>query len=194
MDLSVGPLDESEWEACRAVAHRAFLDEPFTVEMFGEPILDRWGGSWGLYSSLGSATSTLAFAARVDEVLVGVVLGSAAGQCSMCEVYAHEARPDDPHLAIDWQFHQNIAEVHRSLDEHAWIDKLAVEPALRGLGIGRRLLVAAADALTGGEPTELVLECAPDRVGFYSGVGFEQVSTFADPAGPDASLMRRRIY
>ena len=97
-------------------------------------------------------------------------------------------------LAVDWQFHQNIAEVHGSLDEHAWIDKVAVEPALHGLGIGRRLLVAVTEALTGGEPTELVLECAPDRVSFYRGVGFEQVSTFADPAGPDASLMRRRIY
>ena len=154
MDLSVGPLAESEWAASRGLAHRAFVDEPFTVEMFGEQILDRWGGSWGLYSSLGTATSTLAFGARVDEVLVGVVLGSATGQCSMCQVYAHESRPDDPHLAIDWQFHQNIAEVHRSLDEHAWIDKLAVEPALHGLGIGRRLLVAVAEALQGGEPTE----------------------------------------
>jgi GNAT superfamily N-acetyltransferase len=194
MDLSVGPLDASEWQASRGLAHRAFVDEPFTIAIFGEQILGRWGGSWGLYSSLASATSTLAFGARVDEVLVGVVLGSAPGQCSMCKVYAHEARPDDPYLAIDWQFHQNIAEVHRSLDEHAWIDKVAVEPALHGLGIGRRLLIAVAEALDRGEPTDLVLECAPDRVRFYSGVGFEQVSTFADPAGPDASLMRRRIH
>jgi ribosomal protein S18 acetylase RimI-like enzyme len=193
MDLSVGPLTESEWEASRALAHRAFVDEPFTIEMFGEHMLDRWAGSWGLYSSLSSGRSTLTFGARVGEVLVGVVFGSAPGQCSMCNVYAHEARPDDPHLAIDWQFHQNIAMVHRSLDQHAWIDKLAVEPALQGLGIGQRLLVAVAEALHGGEPTDLVLECAPDRVSFYSGVGFEEVSTFADPAGPDASLMRRRI-
>jgi ribosomal protein S18 acetylase RimI-like enzyme len=194
MDLSVGPLTESEWEATRGLAHRAFMDEPFTIAMFGEQVVDRWGGSWGLYSSLGSATATLAFGARLDEVLVGVVLGSSPGNCSMCHVYAHEIRPEDPHLAIDWQFHQNIAEVHRSLDEHAWIDKLAVEPALHGRGIGRRLLAAVIEALNGGEPTELVLECAPDRVRFYSGAGFEQVSTFADPAGPDASLMRRRIY
>jgi ribosomal protein S18 acetylase RimI-like enzyme len=194
MELSVGPLAESEWEASRGLAHRAFADEPFTIEMFGEQMVDRWGGSWGLYSSLGSATSTLAFGARVDQVLVGVVLGSAPGRCSLCRVYAQEARPDDPHLAVDWQFHQNIAEVHRSLDEHAWIDKVAVEPALHGLGIGRRLLGAVADALSGGEPTELVLECAPDRVSFYRGLGFEQVSTFADPAGPDASLMSMRIH
>lgn len=193
MALSVGPLAESEWEAGRALAHRAFVDEPFTVEMYGERVLDRWGGSWDLYASLGSATSTLALGARVDEVLVGVVLGSAPGHCAMCQVYAHEARPDDPRLAIDWHFHQNIARVHRPLDEHAWIDKLAVEPALHGLGIGRRLLDAVAEALTGDEPTDLVLECAPDRVSFYSSAGFEQVRTFADPTGPDASLMRRRI-
>ena len=64
MELSVGPLAEGEWQAGRAVAHRAFVDEPFTVEMYGEQILDRCGGSWGLYASMGSATSTLALGAR----------------------------------------------------------------------------------------------------------------------------------
>ena len=193
MEIAVGPLAETEWHAARALAHRAFVDEPFTVEMYGESILDRWGGSWALYASLASTTSTVALGARADDVLVGFALGNASGHCAMCEVVALEARPDDPHLAVDWQFHQNIAHAHRPLDEHAWIDKLAVEPALHGLGIGRRLLDAAAEAVTGDGPTDVVLVCAPDRVSFYSRAGFEQISTIPDPAGPDALLMRRRF-
>ena len=89
--------------------------------------------------------------------------------------------------------HQNAAQVHGQLGKHAWVEKAAVEPALHGLGIGRRLLEAVATAVEIGEPTELVLECAPDRVNFYAGLGYEVLSTFADPAGPDAYSMRRGI-
>jgi GNAT superfamily N-acetyltransferase len=193
MEISVGPLAETEWQAARALAHRAFVDEPFTVEMYGESILDRWGGSWALYASLTSTASTRALGARADDVLVGFALGNAPGHCAICEVVALEARPDDPHRAVDWQFHQNIAYAHRPLSEHAWIDKLAVEPALHGLGIGQRLLDAEAEAVAGDGPTDVVLVCAPDRASFYSRADFEQISTIPDPAGPDACLMRRRF-
>jgi hypothetical protein len=50
---------------------------------------------------------------------------------------------------------------------------------------------SAGVALVAGQPWELVLECAPDRVGFYAGLGYEAVRAIADPAGPDCSLMRR---
>lgn len=193
MELSIRPLTGSEWSAARALLHRAFVTEPFTVEMFGEAILDRWGGSWSLYSSLRGEDSSVVLGAHVSDVLVGVVMGSTAGQCRLCQVLAREPRPDDHLLAIDWQFHQNTAQVHRQLGEHAWIEKAAVEPALHGLGIGRRLLEAIAIALEIGEQAELVLECAPDRVNFYAGLGYEVLSTFADPAGPDAYSMRREI-
>src|SRR4051794_22478405 len=103
-------------------------------------------------------------------------MGSPPGHCRLCQVLAPEPRPDDHHFAIDWQFHQNVAEVHGRLGLHGWIEKAAVEPALHGLGIGRRLLEAAAIALETGSPAELVLECAPDRVRFYAGLGYEEVS------------------
>jgi GNAT superfamily N-acetyltransferase len=173
--------------------HRAFVNEPFTVEMYGPAILDRWGGSWSLYSSLRTEDSTVVLGAHVSDVLVGVVMGSTPRQCRLCQVLAREPRPDDQLLAIDWQFHQNAAQVHGELGKHAWVEKAAVEPALHGLGIGRRLLEAVATALEIGEPAELVLECAPDRVNFYASLGYEVLSTFADPAGPDAYSMRRGI-
>ena len=193
MELWTGPLTRSEWPAARALLHRSFVNEPFTQDMYGPELLDRWGGSWSLYSSLTIEKSTIALGARVGEVLVGVVMGSPPGHCRLCQVLAAEPRPDDHHLAIDWQFHQNVAQVHRRLGVHAWVEKAAVEPELRGQGVGRRLLESAATALEINEPAELVLECAPDRVDFYAGLGYEVISTFTDPAGPDASLMRRWI-
>ena len=186
-------MTESEWPAARALLHRAFVNEPFTVEMYGPEILERWGGSWSLYSSLRSDDATVVLGARVSDVLVGVVMGSTSGHCRLCQVLAREPRPDDYLLTIDWQFHQNVAHVHGQLGEHAWVEKAAVEPALHGLGIGRRLLEAVATALENGAPVNLVLECAPDRLNFYAGLGYEVLSTFADPAGPDAYSMRRRI-
>ena len=193
MKLSIGPITGSEWPAARALLHRAFVNEPFTVEMYGPAILDRWGGSWSLYSSLRSEDATVVMGARVSDVLVGVVMGSSSGQCRLCQVLAREPRPEDNVLAIDWEFHQNVAQVHGQLGEHAWVEKAAVEPALHGLSIGRRLLEAVATALEVGGPAELVLECAPDRVNFYAGLGYEVLGTFADPAGPDAYSMRRRV-
>ena len=189
----MGPLAEAEWWAARALLHRAFVDEPFTIEMYGRPLLDRWGGSWGLYSSLRNEDSTTVLGARVGDVLVGVVMGSAPGKCRLCQVLAREPRPEDPHLAVDWEFHQNVLQVHALLGAHAWVEKVAVEPALHGFGIGRQLLDSVATALEVVAPAELVLECAPDRLGFYEGLGYEPVSTFRDPAGPDAYLMRRGI-
>ena len=194
MELSTGPLTKADWPAARALIHRAFVNEPFTQEMYGPKLLDRWSGSWSLYSSLLIESSTVALGAKAGEVLVGVVMGSTPRNCRLCQVLALEPQPHDHHLAIDWQFHQNVAEAHGQLGVHAWIEKAAVEPMLHGLGIGRRLLESAATALAAGEPAELVLECAPDRIHFYTGLGYEVLSTFADPAGPDAYMMRRWIH
>lgn len=193
MQLSVRPLAADQWPAARALLHRAFVNEPFTVEMYGQFLLDRWGGSWDLYSSVRGEESTIALGASVGEVLVGVVMGSRPGNCRLCRVLAPEPRPENHHLAIDWEFHQNVARAHALLETHAWIEKAAVEPALHGSGIGRRLLESVAAALATEEPAVLVLECAPDRVSFYAGLGYEKICGIADPAGPNASLMQRPI-
>ena len=193
MEISVRPLSDGDWPAALALLHRAFVDEPFTVEMYGQEVPGRWAGSWALYSPMLRASYSLAIGAYAGDVLVGALVGSRPGHCHLCQVLALESRPEDPLDAIEWQFHQNIAEVHRTLSAHAWVDKVATEQALRGHGIGRLLLDSAADALKADAPTELVLECAPDRTSFYTGHHFEQVATFVDPAGPDAMLMSRRI-
>jgi ribosomal protein S18 acetylase RimI-like enzyme len=87
----------------------------------------------------------------------------------------------------DWAAARSL--LHRAFAN----EQFTTEPALHGCGIGRRLLDSAATVLAAEQPAELVLECAPDRVSFYAGLGYEAVSTIADPAGPDCSLMRRLI-
>ena len=77
------PLAADEWAAARALLHRAFVIEPFVIEMYGQPLLSRWCGSWDLYWSVRSEESTIALGARVGEVLVGVVMGSTPGQCRL---------------------------------------------------------------------------------------------------------------
>jgi len=191
VELSSGPLAADEWAAARSLLQRAFVNEPFTIEMCGQPLPSRWGGSWDLYSSVRSEESTIALGARVGEVLVGVVMGSTPGQCRLCQVLAREPRPDNHQLAIDWEFHQNIAQAHALLGRHAWVEKAAVEPALHSFGIGRRLLESVAAGLLAEESAKLVLECAPDRVRFYTALGYQIFSIVADPAGPDAYLMER---
>lgn len=130
------PLAADEWAAARALLHRAFVNEPFIIEMYGQPLLSRWGGSWDLYWSVRSEESTIGLGARVGEVLAGVVMGSTPGRCRLCQLLGREPRPDIHQLAIDWKFHQNIAQVHALLGRHAWMEKAAVEPALHSFGIG----------------------------------------------------------
>ena len=193
MELSIGPIAGSEWPAARALLHRAFVNEPFTVEMYGPAILDRWGGSWSLYSSLRSEDATVVLGAHVGDVLVGVVMGSTvwampalSGDCARAS-----ARRCSPRhrLAVSPERRRGPWTARRACLGREGCRRTCASC----LGIGRRLLEAVAVALEIGEPAELVLECAPDRVNFYAGLGYEVFSTFADPAGPDAYSMRRGI-
>jgi len=174
--------------------HRAFVDEPFNVEMYGPDLLTRWAGSWALFQGIQRDEYAIALGAHVGEAIVGVLVGSLPGHCHVCDVVALTPQPSDPLDAIDWQFHQNIAVVHAPLGPHAWVSKVTVEPALHGLGIGRILLKEAYESFRVAAPTILLLECQPHRQGFYESAGFEPVTTFPDPAGPDALLMRRDVH
>jgi GNAT superfamily N-acetyltransferase len=183
--MSIREVSVVEWPHALGVLHRGFLDEPFVHEMYGDDLLARWSGSWSLYSSMRHEQYGLAIGAFAGPALVGVLTGSVSARCHLCSVLAREPRPEDPHEAIDWVFHQNIAAVHAPQGPHAWIQMVAVEPELKGRGIGRLLVGAVADA----EP--VLLECQIHRQGFYESLGFAVVSTFPDPAGADALLMSR---
>jgi GNAT superfamily N-acetyltransferase len=190
MEMTVGPLRDGEWPAALALLHRAFVDEPFTREMYGEDRLERWTGSWALYEPLRHDGYSVRLAARAGQLVVGVLLGSRPGDCHVCDVLALGPRPADPTDAIDWEFQKNVAAAHAPVGPHGWVSKVAVEPALQGLGVGRLLLDALPEAVAG--DATVLLECQPHRQAFYASAGFEPVTHFPDPAGPDALLMRRR--
>jgi GNAT superfamily N-acetyltransferase len=191
MELSVSPLRDVEWPAALALVHRAFVDEPFTHDMYGDDRLDRWMSSWALYESLRHDSYSVTLAARAGQMVVGVLLGSRPEHCHACDAHALAPRPTDPKAAIDWEFNRNVAAAHAPLGPHGWVAKVAVEPALQGLGIGRLLLDALPEVVAG--VATVLLECQPHRQAFYAAAGFEPVKHFPDPAGPDALLMRRWV-
>jgi ribosomal protein S18 acetylase RimI-like enzyme len=193
MDIAIRAVSVDEWPHAQGVLHRGFLDEPFVHEMYGDDIVARWGGSWSLYASMRHDHYGIALGAFAGQALVGVLIGSVSARCHLCSVLATEPLPQDPHDAIDWVFHQNVATVHIPLGQHAWIQMVAVEPELKGRGIGRQLVRSISDAVAEPARVPVLLECQSHRQGFYKSLGFDVVTTFPDPAGPDALLMSRWI-
>jgi ribosomal protein S18 acetylase RimI-like enzyme len=189
MQISVRSPVDGEWAAALGVMHRAFADQPFAREIYGEPLLPRWGRSYRDYVGVARDEYPVALCAFAGPAPVGTVLGSLPGACRACGHGPRPSAPDDPVDALMFEFDRNVAAVHAGQPAHAWITKLAVEPALQGHGIGRRLLDAAVAELSAAAP--VLLECEPHREAFYVRAGFRRVATFADPAGPDALLLRR---
>lgn len=88
---------------------------------------------------------------------LGVVLASSPCECVACKRASKTPGTDDPVAALNSEFERNVAAVHAAEPAHAWITKMAAEPTLQGLGIGRRLLDAAVAAFPAGTP--VLLEC-----------------------------------
>jgi ribosomal protein S18 acetylase RimI-like enzyme len=187
--LDLRPLVAADWPDAVHLFLRAFTTEPFVLEMFGPDPVGRFARVVRAYGGMSRDENGVHLGAFVEGVLVGMCLMTRPGRCRPCA--ADPASPPEEAAArLDWQFELNTAEAHSALGPHARISQVAVEPALQGGGLGRRL-VAAALATAGAEGIdEVVLECQPHRSAFYQRCGFEPVSTFPDPVGPDAVLLR----
>jgi ribosomal-protein-alanine acetyltransferase len=76
---------------------------------------------------------------------------------------------------------------------------IAVEPAARGLGLGRRLMETLLDQARRGGLKQVVLEVAVDSapaIGLYESLGFAQIGRrprYYQPSGRDALVMRLRL-
>ena len=88
MEIATRPLTDVEWPAARSLMHRAFIDEPFNVEMYGENLLTRWAGSWALYQGIRRDEYAMALGAWAGQVIVGALVGSLPGHCHVCDVVA----------------------------------------------------------------------------------------------------------
>ncbi len=169
---------------------RAFFDEPFVHEIYGADPLVRFAGIHALYASATPSPPDFVMGAFAGSALVGLAKCSPSGSCHVCEHGGRGDRPAGAVEGLDWEFEGNVRRAHADQGEHAWISRVAIEPALHGLGIGRQVMAAAlAELRTAGAPAVL-LECQDHRVEFYEACGFSAVRTFPDPAGPDAHLMR----
>jgi ribosomal protein S18 acetylase RimI-like enzyme len=189
-DLTVRPLEQDQWPVAMSLAARSFLGEPFMIEMFGAEPVRRFALADRLYRSAPWRDDEQHLAAFVGDVLVGFCLRSSPGRCHACLSTDPERPPDDAIQLAEWQFEVNVQAAHADQDTHAWISRVAVDPALHGAGIGRTLMAHSLAQLRA-EGAELVLlECQNHRENFYIACGFHRVRTFPDPVGPYAILMR----
>jgi len=188
--LTLRELDRSEWSEAMTLAARSFAGEPFMAELFGAEPLRRFELAHHLYRSAPWHDEDLHLGAFVADVMVGLCVTSVPGGCHICVHVDPERPPEDPRLVLDWQFEVNVRSAHADQGGHAWLSKVLVDPALRGAGIGRSLIVEALMRLRADSPAPVLLECQPHRESLYAACGFRRVRTFPDPAGPPAVLMR----
>ena len=172
------------------LATRSFINEPFVVGMFGADPLQRFALAHRFYQSSPWLDEDQTLGAFVGGVLVGLCLSSLPGRCNVCEQTDPGRPPQDPLLFLEWQFEVNLQAAHADQGAHAWMRRVAVDPALRRAGIGRRLIADAVRELSAAGARTVLLECQPHREALYVACGFRRVRTFPEPSGPDAVLMR----
>lgn len=189
-DLTLRPLEQDEWPDAMSLAARSFLNEPFMIEMFGTEPVRRFALANKHYRSTPWHDDQQHLAVFVGDRLVGFCVCSSSGRCHVCADTDPQRPPDDQLEIVEWQFKVNVQAAHADHDDHAWINRVAVDSVLRGAGIGRTLMSQAVAQLRADGAETVLLECQDHRENFYVACGFHRVRTFPDPAGPDAILMR----
>jgi len=125
---------EDERAQAAGLATRAFMGEAFMFGMAGQDPLDRYVTSHHIYSSEPWDESALMLGAYLDDLLVGIVRGSAVGQCTLCRTIDPADPPHDQARRKDWEFWIGVYDVHARHSEHGWISRMAVEPQAQGNG------------------------------------------------------------
>ena len=189
-ELELRPLMHNQWSEAMTLAARSFLGEPFLAELFGTDPVSRFERAHRFYQSSRWHDDEMHLGAFVSDVLVGLCLTSPSGNCHVCRHTDSSRPPQDPLFLVDWEFEVNVQAAHAGQGDHAWLSRAAVDPALQGVGIGRALITESLTRLRNDGAPAVLLECQPHREDLYLACGFRRVRTFADPAGPDAILMR----
>lgn len=193
VDLRFRVAGPADLLTARRILATTFAGEPFSFGMYGESALDRVAGTTAEYSAWPESEREV-LVAVVGDAVVGVIGTSPPGRCHLCDAPVAEPAPDAPAAEwIDHEFQLRCRDAHRAhlTDDHSHITPVAVDHAVQGSGVGRRLVAAAVDRVKDtGAP--VVLECVTRRVDFYAGCGFRVVAEFDDPGGPGlrAAFMR----
>jgi len=183
--------DESS--AAAALATRAFMDEAFMFGMAGDDRLDRFLASHQIYSSEPWDDTAIMLGAYLDDLLVGIVRGSAVGKCTLCRTIDPLSPPEDEARRKDWKFWVGVRDVHARHDEHGWISRMAVEPQAQGSGVGSLLIEAIMDELGKHDAGPVYLEALQERSGFYLKHGFAAIDEVPEPFADLSYLMVRRV-
>lgn len=187
---AVRELAQDEWSMAAGVAARAFFDEEFIIGMLGADPFERFAGVQHFYAVEPWDDDAVHLGAFLDTTMVGLIRASPYGRCFVCRHVSADAPPDDPLRAKDWVFEVEVLKAHQPYVDHAWISRVAVEPALHGTGIGKLLIDAALEHLARHGAGAVLLECLASREGFYSSRGFRRVGEVVDPHAEMSYLMR----
>jgi len=185
----VRELERSEWPVAAGVAARSFFDEEFIVGMLGTEPFQRFVSVQHFYAAEPWDEDAVHLGAFLGPTMVGLIRVSPYSQCFVCRHVSPDAPPEDPILAKDWVFEVEVLKAHQTYADHAWISRVAVEPALHGTGIGKQLIDAALDRLSSCGPGTVLLECLSSRAGFYVARGFRRVGDVVDPHAESSYLM-----
>jgi GNAT superfamily N-acetyltransferase len=185
----VRELEQAEWATAAGVAARAFFDEEFIVGMLGAEPFARFVAVQHFYAVEPWDDDAVHLGAFLGTTMVGLIRASPYGRCFVCRHVSPTAPPSDPILAKDWVFEVEVLRAHAAYADHAWISRVAVEPALHGTGIGKQLIDAALERIGGDGPGSVLLECLSSRERFYAGRGFRRVAEVVDPHAEMSYLM-----
>jgi len=175
------------------LATRSFMGEAFMFGMAGDDPLDRYLASHQIYSSEPWDDTALMLGAYLDDLLVGIVRGSAVGNCTLCRTIDPLSPPEDEARRKDWEFWVGVRDVHARHDEHGWISRMAVEPQAQGSGIGSLLIEAIMDELGKHDAGPVYLEALKQRSGFYLKHGFAAIDEVPEPFADLSYLMVRNV-
>jgi GNAT superfamily N-acetyltransferase len=178
----------------RIVAARAFTNEPFMTGLAGDDPTDRLAVAIGYWCGQ-PWDEPVQLAALVGDTIVGVCLCSFGSRCSLCVRAALEPEPPADHEALmDWTFVRNAREVHAGQGAHDRLTLVAVDPVVRGAGVGTSLVAAGLSIMASEGAATVLLECEPKLEPLYRRGAFERVGTFLDPSSDsEAIVMRARI-
>ena len=98
--------------------------------MAGDDPLDRYLAAHRIYATEPWDESAIMLGAYLDDLLIGIVRGSAVGNCTLCRTIDPQLPPADEARLRDWQFWVGVREVHARYEDHGWISRMAVGAAM----------------------------------------------------------------
>jgi ribosomal protein S18 acetylase RimI-like enzyme len=181
-DVVLQPLEKDDNRAAAGVTARAFVDAPTTLAAYGDDPFDRLSLPYADFLTFFTVLPAPQTGAFCGSYLIGVAAASPPGKCvgdffrPAAGEFLERPTPglgDPSRVQVFWAHWAT----HDTVDEHWHVGPVGVEPGFQGRGIGAALM---RDMCATFDRQDRVgwLETDKERnVRFYSGLGFEVVTT-----------------